>query len=256
MATGYTGNKNRGGHMGSFIPGGFTPGQYSQIQSDFAAADPATQASMWRNQQLQPALMRGLPAMGRNDAINKIEGASWTASPFDASKYGLPAAQAKPLMGGGGAMGGGMAAGAGPQQQMLAQALRRMASGSGSSGQGGFNFGQQTEMNGAPGGAPGGAPSVMGQMGGAAQSTGGGMQPADWRGMNQTMYPPAAGATGSGFAGGRMYAGGSPTFNENAGLIAGASGGGMSFAPGMGASATQQQPTDPWQQFIAQYSQQ
>lgn len=181
---------------------------------------------------------------------------------------GMPMGGAAGAAGSAGAE-GGAPQGFGPQQQMLAQALRRMAAGSGMSGQGGFGAAQQTDM----GGSAGWGPGVMGQMGGAAQSTGGGMQQADWRGMNRTMYPPvpgASGAAGGGFAGGRMYAGGSPTFNESVGLLGGARGmspgmgaipgtaGGMSLAPGMGGAgaAAKPQVSDPMLAFLSQYSQQ
>jgi hypothetical protein len=183
--------------------------------------------------------------------------------------------------GGGLAPGGAAAAGASPQAggaagafgggsspQALAAVLRRMGgAGSGTSGQGGFSFGQQTDMNSLPGG-----PSAMGSQGPAAT---GGMRPAPWQGLNRQMYPPTAGGGASGFSGGggQMWAGGSPTFDESAGGgfiggggLPGAAGGGMSpgavprtaggmaFAPGMGAAGQQQ--ADPWADFLAQYSQQ
>lgn len=188
--------------------------------------------------------------------------------PAGGPRRGAPMGGAAGAAGSAGAA-GGAPQGFGPQQQMLAQALRRMAAGSGMSAPGGFGAAQQTDM----GGSAGWGPGVMGQMGGAAQSTGGGMQQADWRGMNRTMYPPVPGASGAaagGFAGGRMYAGGSPTFNESVGLLGGARGmspgmgaipgtaGGMSFAPGMGGAgaAAKPQVSDPMLAFLSQYSQQ
>lgn len=174
----------------------------------------------------------------------------------------------------------GGATGGSANPQMLARVLRRMGGGQGVSGQGGFNFGQQTAMNGA-----GGPPGVMGSQG---QAQSGPMLQAPWQGMNRQMYPPtpeaggaggfagggAGGAGGFAGGGGTMWAGGSPTFNEGAGgsfiggLIGGgglpgASAGGMS--PGMAprpaggmsfAPPVAQQQADPWQDFLSQYSQQ
>lgn len=148
-------------------------------------------------------------------------------------------AQSRAAGGAPGAIGGGA------NPQMLAAVLRRMGgAGGGPSGQGGFNFGQQTSMSGA-----GGPPGVMGSQGPAAM---GGMQQAPWQGLNRQMYPPTAGAGASGFSGGggQMWAGGSPTFDESAGgrFIGG---GGLP-----GAGATGQQQADPWADFLSQYSQQ
>jgi hypothetical protein len=162
------------------------------------------------------------------------------------------------------------AAGESANPQMLAAVLRRMGgAGGGPSGQGGFSFGQQTDMNSLPG--------ASGTMGAQGRAVPGGMQQAPWQGLNRQMYLPTAGGGASGFSGGggQMWAGGSPTFDEGAGGrfiggggLPGAAAGGMS--PGMGAvprtaggmsfapdaGATGQQQADPWADFLSQYSQQ
>lgn len=230
------------------------------------ASDPTS--TSWRVANGLSPFRDGSGAVPSAAALAQADQDGGAVYPAGGPRRGAPMGGAAGAAGAAGSAGaaGGAPQGFGPQQQMLAQALRRMAAGSGMSAPGGFGAAQQTDM----GGSAGWGPGVMGQMGGAAQSTGGGMQQADWRGMNRTMYPPvpgASGAAGGGFAGGRMYAGGSPTFDENVGLLGGARGmspgmgaipgtaGGMSFAPGMGAAA-KPQISDPMLAFLSQYSQQ
>lgn len=198
MNGGYTGN--RGGHGTGMrgAPPALAGDGMARLQADFSGASPEQQAGMWGNRQLQPYLQRMIG--GDKGAVNTLESASWTAPAFgDAAQYGVPAAggaaQAKPMM-------GGAAGGMSQNPQMIASLLRQMnGGGSGTSGQGGFDFGRQTDM----GGVSGAGNSVMGQMGGAGQSAGGGMGPRN------------------------MFAGGSRSFNENAGMLGAGAGSGANL---------------------------
>jgi len=179
--------------------------------------NPATLAMTSTQQKMQPGYMSPYASDPSSESYKAAHGLQGTVDWSKPQTFAGPEGAFQSASAGAPA-GGAAMSGANPQA--IADMLRRMnGGGSGVSGQGGFNFGQQTEL----GGGAGAGDSVMGQMGGAAQSAGG--------------------------AGRRMYAGGSPTFNESAGSL-----NRSMYPPATGAagSAGQQAPGQfipPWGQF-------
>lgn len=232
----YTGNKfQHGGGAGLGNMAGrvspLAPEMRAQLQNDFQGASPEQQASMWGNKQLQPFLQGMLPGgADRNSTINRLEGASWGANPFDASQYGIAGqgapggAMAKPMMGDASGQSASSPNMGGANPQMMAQVLRRMNPSQGNmmGGQGGATsapgtpFGGGMDRQGMGGRMQAGGGSFnedAGLMnpGASGVANGGGMDLGGWlqqlmgggggasgfSGLNRQMYPPAMGASGS-----------------------------------------------------------